>query len=537
LNVPAAQNNSDDEDIEIIGGVVLLIDDSPVAAKVATEVLKRLNFQVLVADSAEKGFDLLKKNTKDIQIVFLDVVMPKVDGVECLMWIKDNPEVSHIPVYMLSGLEDQTLVEVVIERGAEGMLMKPLSQEKMMDVLKEQKATLEARSAIMTSRTKRDDSQIKLQESNPEVTLPMSQRELSPRGRIGMKGVLAAVGKLAPAFKLCSSQFEEVLYPSSQHVTGNLLLAFIPTIYYADFYKSNGFLVELFEQYSSVRSDYNIEANLVCISSDLPWALAAGKKRFDLPFTLLSDPLLQVASKYVGTMDIGKYKAKDANYLSPGNVSDVHSHEAPVPGLVLINSKRIVVAKWTAFDALGSVDMKAAAPNVIDWMKSLDHTMNTPSASPFDRSVRGQGGSEDLSAKSAIRHTSCDASMTPPLSTRSRISNNADYGPEPPSSSRKSNFLAPASARTTLRSARDTPGLAETDKQKKNILLVDDSSVSSRVATKKLEEMGYSVTCAYNGLLAYEVLKKDLKKFFVIFLDICMPVCIRTNSDSLIHLC
>jgi CheY-like chemotaxis protein len=55
--------------------------------------------------SARKGYDVLVARFEDVKIVFLDVVMPEVDGVECLQWIKENPEIAHIPVYMLSGLE------------------------------------------------------------------------------------------------------------------------------------------------------------------------------------------------------------------------------------------------------------------------------------------------------------------------------------------------------------------------------------------------------------------------------------------------
>ncbi|RYG97063.1 response regulator, partial [archaeon] len=119
-------------------GVVLLIDDSPVAARVASKVLATLHFEVIVANSAQTGFDLLMGRKEDINLVFLDVVMPNVDGVECLGWIKECPDVAHIPVYMLSGLEDNMLSEVCLERGAEGMLLKPLKPDLVIDIMKSQ---------------------------------------------------------------------------------------------------------------------------------------------------------------------------------------------------------------------------------------------------------------------------------------------------------------------------------------------------------------------------------------------------------------
>ncbi len=83
-------------------GNVLLIDDSNVAAKVASKVLLGFKLEVDTANSATAGFDLLKKNPNKYMIIFLDVVMPKVDGVEALSWIKDDPETSNIPVNFIS---------------------------------------------------------------------------------------------------------------------------------------------------------------------------------------------------------------------------------------------------------------------------------------------------------------------------------------------------------------------------------------------------------------------------------------------------
>ena len=90
-------------------GHVLLIDDSVVASKMALKVLEKFNFEVTACNSAQEGYDTLIDHPTKFSVVFLDVVMPKVDGVECLSWIKDVPEIAHVPVYMLSALEDQTI--------------------------------------------------------------------------------------------------------------------------------------------------------------------------------------------------------------------------------------------------------------------------------------------------------------------------------------------------------------------------------------------------------------------------------------------
>ena len=83
-------------------GCVLLIDDSPVAAKVATKVLEGLSLNVTAMNSANSGFDTLKANPNKFCLIFLDVVMPKVDGVEALSWFKEDPETAHVPVGFIS---------------------------------------------------------------------------------------------------------------------------------------------------------------------------------------------------------------------------------------------------------------------------------------------------------------------------------------------------------------------------------------------------------------------------------------------------
>jgi CheY-like chemotaxis protein len=95
-------------------GTVLLVDDSVLAMKVSAKILTNLNFEVVMCYSAQDGYDKLIESPHKFSLVLLDIVMPKIDGVELLSWIKDKPEIAHVKVYMLSGLEDQTLAGFII---------------------------------------------------------------------------------------------------------------------------------------------------------------------------------------------------------------------------------------------------------------------------------------------------------------------------------------------------------------------------------------------------------------------------------------
>ena len=309
---PPPQQNS------LFGATVLLIDDSKVASRVASKVLQKLNFHVLVADSAQEGFETLKANVKDIKLVFLDVVMPKVDGVECLTWIKDDPEIAHLPVYMLSGLEDQTLTDVCIEKGAEGMFMKPLNIAIINQILLEQE---EAENRKIKIGNDEEAFEVEDEPSGEEaVSAPPPVVKAAPIQQMAANWtghVVVSVGRQAPAFKLPDSDFIDFVYPSPRHPTP-LIAIFIPTIFFTDMYDEDGFLVRMYEDYAEIQLSDGPGGNIsfVVIASDMPWVLASAKKRFNLPFRLLSDPSHHVSERYVGTQNIGSMQAGDDEYAS-----------------------------------------------------------------------------------------------------------------------------------------------------------------------------------------------------------------------------
>lgn len=84
-------------------GTVLLIDDSVTGTKISSKLLSSLSLNVLSANSAKKGFEILLKQYDKVQLILLDIIMPEDDGIACLTWIKEHEKTKHIPVYMLSG--------------------------------------------------------------------------------------------------------------------------------------------------------------------------------------------------------------------------------------------------------------------------------------------------------------------------------------------------------------------------------------------------------------------------------------------------
>ena len=113
-----------------VGAKVLVIDDSNTIRRSAEIFLKQGGHEVLLA---EDGFDALAKvNDHDPELIFCDILMPRLDGYQTCAIIKRNPRFARVPVIMLSskdGLFDKARGRMV---GSEDYLTKPFTKEQLL---------------------------------------------------------------------------------------------------------------------------------------------------------------------------------------------------------------------------------------------------------------------------------------------------------------------------------------------------------------------------------------------------------------------
>ena len=89
----------------------------------------RLNREGFIIQMAEDGEDAIAKiSFESFDLVLLDILMPKMDGFQTLLHLKRNERTSHIPVIMISALDDLSMVVPCIEAGAEDYLSKPFNR-------------------------------------------------------------------------------------------------------------------------------------------------------------------------------------------------------------------------------------------------------------------------------------------------------------------------------------------------------------------------------------------------------------------------
>ena len=113
---------------------VMVIDDSKTIRRTAETLLKKEGCDVVTATD---GFEALSKiSDQQPQIIFVDIMMPRLDGYQTCALIKNNQMFKNVPVIMLSskdGLFDKARGRIV---GSEQYLTKPFTREELLGAIR-----------------------------------------------------------------------------------------------------------------------------------------------------------------------------------------------------------------------------------------------------------------------------------------------------------------------------------------------------------------------------------------------------------------
>ena len=112
---------------------VLVIDDSNTIRRSAELFLRQAGYEVILA---EDGFDALAKiSDHQPHVIFVDIMMPRLDGYQTCALIKQNPQLKSTPVIMLSskdGVFDRARGRLA---GSDRYLTKPFTQEALIEAV------------------------------------------------------------------------------------------------------------------------------------------------------------------------------------------------------------------------------------------------------------------------------------------------------------------------------------------------------------------------------------------------------------------
>src|SRR6185503_5313526 len=107
---------------EPAGATILIVEDEAIVAELYSISLERAGYRVVVAGDGLAGLEAVSAAKPDF--IFLDIRMPKLDGVEVLKRLQAGDATRHVPVVMLSNFDEPGLVKQTLDLGAKEYLVK-----------------------------------------------------------------------------------------------------------------------------------------------------------------------------------------------------------------------------------------------------------------------------------------------------------------------------------------------------------------------------------------------------------------------------
>jgi CheY-like chemotaxis protein len=119
---------------------ILLLEDDIVDVMTVKRAIKQLNIvnELVVKENGEEGLEFLRNTAELPGLIFLDINMPKMNGIEFLQELKKNEEWLQIPIVVLTTSKDEQDKLHTFKLGISGYMIKPVSYE----LFKEMVATI-----------------------------------------------------------------------------------------------------------------------------------------------------------------------------------------------------------------------------------------------------------------------------------------------------------------------------------------------------------------------------------------------------------
>lgn len=109
---------------------ILIVEDDPTTVQLIEFLLKKNNFEVLIAYDGEEALQIAKKEKLDL--ILMDVMMPKMDGIEAIEKLKKDENTRDIPIIILSALGQEMDVMRGLQAGASSYIVKPFSPQELL---------------------------------------------------------------------------------------------------------------------------------------------------------------------------------------------------------------------------------------------------------------------------------------------------------------------------------------------------------------------------------------------------------------------
>jgi PleD family two-component response regulator len=109
---------------------VLVVDDDDDSRRLLAHLLERAGYEVDIAGGGQKAIDMLR--TIEVDVVLLDVMMPKMDGFAVCRELKRSPETASLPVILITAKDDMETRAAGMNLGVSEFLAKPVNKNELL---------------------------------------------------------------------------------------------------------------------------------------------------------------------------------------------------------------------------------------------------------------------------------------------------------------------------------------------------------------------------------------------------------------------
>ena len=102
---------------------ILIIDDDYHSARFLAKILRTRNYEVMVADDGDQGIQKAQEKTPDL--ILLDMIMPRLSGIEVFEKLKQFDATKQIPVIFMAAHPTLDIRKLVLKKGAKEIITKP----------------------------------------------------------------------------------------------------------------------------------------------------------------------------------------------------------------------------------------------------------------------------------------------------------------------------------------------------------------------------------------------------------------------------
>jgi len=115
---------------------ILVVEDNPISSKILDINLQENGYEVVIANDAFEALTILETK-KDISLIITDIMMPKMDGLQFILKIKQDQRFKKLPFIIASAMSNKKIVKKAIEMGCKHFIVKPVQSTQLIKLVKE----------------------------------------------------------------------------------------------------------------------------------------------------------------------------------------------------------------------------------------------------------------------------------------------------------------------------------------------------------------------------------------------------------------